>query len=1060
MKATRLTRACTSVVAVLLATVVGASTAQAVGVAHDRVVSATPDSRTPRILDGAMVADDKVLDIAEVGDRIVVSGEFDTVQDVSANGGRTFTRRYVFAFDPATGAVDRAFAPDVNGIVRTVTAGPDGTVYLGGTFTSVNGELRRNLAQVSLATGATTSFRTGGINGAVADLKLSGGRLFVGGFFNRVDSAPHGGLATVDPRTGAVDEYLGIDVSINHNWPTGTARGAVGVRKFDISPDGTRLVAIGNFKRADGEIRDQVLMAVLDPAGARLDLDWRARGYEPACAYNSFDYYVRDLSFSPDGSWFVIVTTGAKYAGTLCDTAARFATADRGQDVRPVWFAETGGDTFFSVAATQDSVFFGGHMRWMNNPSGHDHAGPGAVPRPGLGALDARTGMPLSWNPGRHPRGIGAEALLLTERGLYVGSDTEYIGNRQYKRPRLAFFPLEGGLERPDERVTGLPGNIYLGGPLFGPSTQRDALLTRPFTGTKAGTDSSAPNGGLAWRNVRGAFLTGKTLYYNYRSGTGTMLYRRSFDGTTFGPAEAVDPYNDPLWSDVSTGSRNLYRGVRPNFYSQLSGVLAMAYSEGRLYYTRTGSSRLHYRYFSPDSGVVHPTEMTASAGGFVDVSGIIMTGGKTYLANARNGHLYEVSWNASGVTKSTVVSGPTRDGRDWRAKGVFLGPGGNTAPTAVATAACTGLDCAFDAAGSTDADGRVAAYAWSFGDGASGTGVTPRHTYAAAGTYTATLTVTDNEGATSSTTTTVTVAPVVNQPPTAAFATTCADLVCAFDASGSTDVDGQVVSYAWDLGDGTTATGPTVEHTYTTPGDRTVRLVVTDDAGATDEESALLTVTAPPPSEGIGLRGSAGTSARTVTEVSVTVPDTVRPGDGLVLVLSTNSAAVSATVPDGWTLAGEQTTTTAMRVQVLTRVAGLGDAGSTLTLPLSGITKVTAQLMAYSGTAATGPVTTVTGASAGSGTAHTTPAASAPAGSWVLSVWSDKSPSERVWSPPTTGITERSNLAGIGTGDIATLLVDSGAAVPGGEVGGLTATVSASSTRATTLTVVLAPKG
>ena len=40
--------------------------------------------------------------------------------------------------------------------------------------------------------------------------------------------------------------------------------------------------------------------------------------------------------------------------------------------------------------------------------------------------------MPLAWNPGRNPRGAGAYALLATPQGLYVGSDTNYIGNYQY----------------------------------------------------------------------------------------------------------------------------------------------------------------------------------------------------------------------------------------------------------------------------------------------------------------------------------------------------------------------------------------------------------------------------------------------------------------------------------------------------------------------------------------------------------------------------------------------------------------------------------------------------
>ena len=60
-----------------------------------------------------------------------------------------------------------------------------------------------------------------------------------------------------------------------------------------------------------------------------------------------------------------------------------------------------------------------------------------------------------------------------------------------------------------------------------------------------------------------------------------------------------------------------------------------------------------------------------------------------------------------------------------------------------------------FDGSGSSDPDGSIVAYDWDFGDGNSGTGVSPTHSYAAAGLYTVSLTVTDNAGATDTATTT-----------------------------------------------------------------------------------------------------------------------------------------------------------------------------------------------------------------------------------------------------------------------------------------------------------------
>jgi len=82
-----------------------------------------------------------------------------------------------------------------------------------------------------------------------------------------------------------------------------------------------------------------------------------------------------------------------------------------------------------------------------------------------------------------------------------------------------------------------------------------------------------------------------------------------------------------------------------------------------------------------------------------------------------------------------------------------------NTAPIGSFTSTCTAMSCAFDASASRDADGTINSYAWTFGDGSSGTGAKPTHRYAAPGSYPVSLTVTDDDGATGSTTKNVTAA-------------------------------------------------------------------------------------------------------------------------------------------------------------------------------------------------------------------------------------------------------------------------------------------------------------
>ncbi len=167
-----------------------------------------------------------------------------------------------------------------------------------------------------------------------------------------------------------------------------------------------------------------------------------------------------------------------------------------------------------------------------------------------------------------------------------------------------------------------------------------------------------------------------------------------------------------------------------------------------------------------------------------------------------------------------------------------------NASPTASFTADVNKLDVSFDASASDDSDGTVASYAWDFGDGDSGTGKTPNHTYAAAGDYEVVLTVTDDQGATGSVTKTVTA--VANAKPTAAFSDSVNDFVVSFDASASDDSDGTVASYAWDFGDGDTGTGKTPDHTYSAADTYQVKLTVTDNDGATDSVTHSVTTQAP----------------------------------------------------------------------------------------------------------------------------------------------------------------------------------------------------------------------
>jgi len=147
-----------------------------------------------------------------------------------------------------------------------------------------------------------------------------------------------------------------------------------------------------------------------------------------------------------------------------------------------------------------------------------------------------------------------------------------------------------------------------------------------------------------------------------------------------------------------------------------------------------------------------------------------------------------------------------------------------------------TGEVINFNASDSYDPDGYIASYSWDFGDGTTDSGVTVSHSYVDDGEYSVTLKVVDNRGATDSKTA---VKLVKNRPPIASlmgYVVSCEkEEIVTFDASSSYDLDGTIVEYFWDFGDGSTATGVKVSTAYTESGAYTVTLTVTDDDGATD---------------------------------------------------------------------------------------------------------------------------------------------------------------------------------------------------------------------------------
>ena len=241
--------------------------------------------------------------------------------------------------------------------------------------------------------------------------------------------------------------------------------------------------------------------------------------------------------------------------------------------------------------------------------------------------------------------------------------------------------------------------------------------------------------------------------------------------------------------------------------------------------------------------------------GGFIAVGSTILTSPPDNLYLVKTDSMGDLEWARDFGTTQTYDEGsgvvPLTDGGY-----VVMGnvsAGGNTdlwlfkiGPNRIPQADFTYLPASpvsgqlvsFDASPSSDPEGTVAAYQWAFGDGATGSGLSPEHTYAFGGTYYVTLTVVDDDGGEHSTTQELMVAQGLDADFWGSNTFGPAPLSVMFNDNtiGGTPP----YSHAWDLdNDGdtdSTLANPTWE--YTDPGVYTVSLEVTDDTAATDTET------------------------------------------------------------------------------------------------------------------------------------------------------------------------------------------------------------------------------
>lgn len=907
-----------TVVMALLAALVGLpgalTSAQAVQLPQDRVVSDDPANFTPNVLDGQVNA------IMQAGTKIIIGGSFSQVQN--AGSSTTITRNNILAFNATTGVVDTTFVPSLDGEVTSLALASDGqSVYVGGKFNNVTtgGTTVRSksLTRLNVSNGARTSGFTVPTFGAVIqDLKLSGNRLFVAGTFATIARQARTGLAALNAATGALLPDVNFAIAGTHNG------GVTQVYKIDVTPDGSKLVAIGNFATVNGQDRVQAALINLSANSSYL-ADWETDAYKPMC-YSVFQFYVRDVEFAPDGSYFAIGVTGGYGSGppSLCDTVTRWETSATGSGVSPTWADYTGGDTTYAVGVTSHAIYVGGHQRWWNNPFAADSPGPGAVARTGIGALDPENGLPLSWNPTR-TRGSGVFDFLVTPTGLWVASDTDRIGNFEY-HGRIAFFPLAGGKVVPPNVTGSLPGTVYQLGQTASsdsPVLYRVNAAGPPMLALDSGPDWSGDTGdspsGLheggsnaadwgspaasldpsvpdttppaifsteRWAEQHWHFPVPDNLplqvrlYFANRYGGTSQVGKRVFDVSIDGQLK-LDDYD--IVADVGD-----QRGVMKAFNITSDGQVDIDLGQVVENPLINGIEILRTDISPPPPGSGAADSVTSRSfdgstagtaahpanGGIAwsRARGAVMISGKVYYGWS-DGQLYSRTYN--GTTWGAAVAQNTADqivsNGPWHAdvpnitsmffengklyytlfgqsslfyryflpESAVVGAQRFTAANNLSDVDWRTLDGAFLANGKlwygTGSDGNLHRLDWNNGPvGGSAATVSGPGIDGVDWRGRAMFLYADANGT------------PPNQPPVAKVSVSCTGLTCTATSTGSSDPDGQINSYAWDLGDNKTSTAQNPpQYTYSQAGTYTVKLTVTDNGGATGTASQQVTV-------------------------------------------------------------------------------------------------------------------------------------------------------------------------------------------------------------------------
>ncbi|WP_217500784.1 PKD domain-containing protein [Arthrobacter sp. C9C5] len=836
--------------------------------------------------------------------KVFIGGEYTTVRPPGAAAGTQETSRtYLAVVDAASGNL-LSYAPQPNGKVWSLAASEDQSrVYVGGDFTQIEGQSRPRIAAIDTGSLSLVANFRPNVSYRVATIAAQGSTVFFGGSFGRVSGVDRNRAAAVKASDGTL---LPWDPNSNAD-----------VKVVRPAPDGTKVYIGGKFDTLGG-VPTWAVGLVDSTQG--LPLPFPAATAIPPKSTSCVST-VRDIVVDQNTAYFANAGEGGGcFDGTFAADIATGALK---------WKNSCLGATE-AIALIGGWLYKGSHAHDCSRDDGFPQ-GPNRfllVERPEDGKL-------AGWYPQTNASGttqVGPLAMATDGKQLWVGGDfTTVNGAVQQGVTRFQADP-ETAPARPStpSASSTRPGQVKV---TFKATTDKDdenltyklyrAGTTEPiFTqvvrsrfwdiptltfidknrpaGAQAAYRVEASDGTVAVQSFWTPYVTVAAQSASYQDtvkgdGASSLWRFEETSGTT--AADFAGSNTGTYWamnlggagilagttsSDLTDSNSNMASSqsqAGPQTFSVESWIKTTTTAGGRIVgfgNSQSGQSGNYDRHiFMQNDGRVVFGVWTGSA--TTVTSGAALNDGKwhhlvgTMVPGRSELFVDGVSQGTNSPTVAQGYDGYWRVGADnlngwpnqpWSRAMVGsidevaiypvqldssdvqwhynLGSG-NQAPIASFSAVCTELSCGFDASASSDSDGTIAEFAWDFGDGQSATGVTPTHSFAAAGTYQVRLSTTDNLGASTLEVKTVTVT-APNQAPVAALTAECKGFDCSFDGSASSDPDGSISSWVWDFGDGKSGNGRTATHTYTAAGSYTVKLTVTDDKGASNEASTTAT--------------------------------------------------------------------------------------------------------------------------------------------------------------------------------------------------------------------------